>query len=110
MARGPILIVARRPQELAARRRLPVVAIGRREFDLEKHDDIANAVAAVAPSAIINTAAFTAADRAESQEASAFSVNRDGAAALAAAAAQFNIPMIHLSTDYLFDGRKRGPL
>lgn len=112
---GPILIagrngqVARCLQELAVARGATVVALGRREFDLETHDGGNKVVAAVAPSIIINAAAYTAVDQAESHETSAFSINCDGAAALASVAARMNIPFIHLSTDYVFDGRKQDP-
>lgn len=114
MRQGPILIAGRNGQvarclrEVAAARGVTAVALGREQLDLEMHDRVAAVVATVGPSAIINAAAFTGVDRAESDEASAFSVNRDGAAALAAAAARRNIPFVHVSTDYVFDGRKQG--
>jgi dTDP-4-dehydrorhamnose reductase len=113
MTQGPILItgrngqVARCLQELAAVRSVGAVAFGREQLDLEMHNGVDNVVATVAPSAIINAAAYTAVDQAESQEASAFSINRDGARALAAAAARMNIPFVHVSTDYVFDGSKQ---
>jgi dTDP-4-dehydrorhamnose reductase len=112
MTQGPILIVGRNGQvarclqELASKDGVIAVALGRRDLDLETRDEVAVAVAAVAPSVIINTAAYTAVDRAESDEASAFRINRDGAAALATVAARTNIPFVHLSTDYVFDGTK----
>jgi len=115
MVQRPILIagrngqVAKCLQELAAVARVPAVALGRRELDLERHDGFESVIAAVAPSAIINTAAYTAVDQAESHEASAFGINRDGAAALACVAARMNIPFVHLSTDFVFDGSKQGP-
>src|ERR1700741_1136736 len=92
MTQGPILIagcngqVARCLQELAAMRSVAAVAFGREQLDLEMHSGVDSVVATVAPSAIINAA------QAESQEASAFSINRDGARALAAASARMNIP------------------
>ena len=115
MMQGPILIAGRNGQvarclrELAAARGVTAVALGRRELDLETHDGVDKVVAALAPSVIINAAAYTAVDQAETQEASAFSINRDGAAALAAIATRMNIPFVHLSTDYVFDGSKQGP-
>ncbi|MBR0740732.1 dTDP-4-dehydrorhamnose reductase [Bradyrhizobium liaoningense] len=108
----PILIAGRNGQlarclrELAAMRGLPVVALGRPELDLESRAGIDKLIASIAPSAIINAAAYTAVDQAESETAKAFSVNRDGAAALADIAWQMNIPLIHHSTDYVFDGSK----
>jgi dTDP-4-dehydrorhamnose reductase len=115
MVQRPILIagrngqVAKCLQELAAVGRVPAVALGRRELDLERHDGFEGVIAAVAPSVIINTAAYTAVDQAEFHEASAFGINRDGAAALASVAARMNIPFVHLSTDFVFDGSKQGP-
>jgi len=55
---------------------------------------------------VINAAAYTAVDRAETETAEAFAVNRDGPAYLASACARHGIPLIHLSTDYVFDGTK----
>lgn len=56
----------------------------------------------------VNAAAYTAVDKAESDRDRAFAVNRDGAANIAAAAQSANIPVIHISTDYVFDGTKKG--
>jgi dTDP-4-dehydrorhamnose reductase len=58
---------------------------------------------------VVNAAGYTAVDRAESEVQAAFAVNRDGAAHVAAASASADVPLIHLSTDYVFDGTKRGP-
>jgi dTDP-4-dehydrorhamnose reductase len=58
---------------------------------------------------IVNAAAYTAVDKAESEAMRAFQVNRDGASVVASAAAKANIPLIHLSTDYVFDGLARVP-
>lgn len=60
------------------------------------------------PDAVVNAAAYTAVDRAESDEAAAFAVNRDGPGNLAIACEQAGIPLIHVSTDYVFDGSKDG--
>ena len=62
-----------------------------------------------APDLVVNAAAYTAVDRAESEPAAAMAVNRDGAAALAAAAAAAGAPVLHVSTDYVFDGAKGAP-
>jgi dTDP-4-dehydrorhamnose reductase len=59
------------------------------------------------PDVVVNAAAFTAVDRAEAMPEAAFAANRDGAAALARACAERAIPLIHLSTDYVFDGSKQ---
>jgi dTDP-4-dehydrorhamnose reductase len=60
------------------------------------------------PAAVINVAAYTAVDLAESEPALAFAVNRDGAASLAAACAGAGVPLVHVSTDYVFDGLMHG--
>lgn len=71
-----------------------------------------NAVLAVikenGPKVVINAAAYTAVDKAESESELAFAVNRNGPANLAKACAEQDIPLIHISTDYVFDGWKDG--
>jgi len=57
---------------------------------------------------VLNAAAYTAVDRAEAEPAQAFAVNRDGAGHVATACARVGTALIHLSTDYVFDGTKRG--
>lgn len=115
MIEQSILIAGRNGQlasclrDLAALRGLPAVALGRAELDLEVREGIDRTVAQIAPCMIINVAAYTAVDQAESEAGKAFSINRDGAAALADIAWQRNIPFVHLSTDYVFDGAKHEP-
>lgn len=70
---------------------------------------IADAVREAAPDLLVNAAAYTAVDRAESETDAAMAVNRDGAGALAAAAAAIGAPIVHVSTDYVFDGDKGAP-
>ncbi|MDQ6997741.1 MAG: dTDP-4-dehydrorhamnose reductase [Mariprofundus sp.] len=60
------------------------------------------------PDVVVNAAAYTAVDRAESDRDAAFAVNRDGPANLAKACERVGIPLIHVSTDYVFDGSKIG--
>ena len=69
-------------------------------------NSIERVVKAVLPRAIVNAAAYTAVDMAESEPERAFAVNREGAGRLAATARLFRIPFVHVSTDYVFDGRK----
>ena len=57
----------------------------------------------------INAAAYTAVDQAEAEPRLAFAVNRDGSGYLASSCAEVGIPLIHISTDYVFDGSKKGP-
>lgn len=82
-----------------------LLALGRPELDLERREG-AHRIAEFAPDAIINAAAYTAVDAAESDSGHAFAINRDGAAWLAGIAAQRKIPFLHVSTDYVFDGAK----
>jgi dTDP-4-dehydrorhamnose reductase len=85
---------------------ISVEALGRPQLDLENPATIYPALAQVRPDAIINAAAYTAVDKAESEPLRAFAVNRDGAAAVAAAACRLGVPLMHLSTDYVFSGEK----
>lgn len=92
-----------------ARADIVACAIGRPALDLCEPGTVEQALTDVRPDIVINTAAYTAVDKAESESARAFALNRDGAGMLAAAAARRHIPIIHLSTDYVYDGRKPGP-
>ncbi|WP_027486746.1 dTDP-4-dehydrorhamnose reductase [Allorhizobium undicola] len=85
---------------------IEIVALGRPQLDLADPQTIAAAVSALSPQIIISAAAYTAVDQAESDEATAFVVNAQGPAALAKVAAQLDIPIVHISTDYVFDGSK----
>ncbi|MCW5696102.1 MAG: dTDP-4-dehydrorhamnose reductase [Bauldia sp.] len=78
-------------------------------LDLTDARSVEAAVAAVGPDLVVNAAAYTAVDRAESEPDAAFALNRDGPAALAAITATRRLPLIHLSTDYVFDGSKPDP-
>jgi dTDP-4-dehydrorhamnose reductase len=79
------------------------------EADICDTEAVAAAIAKHAPTSIVNAAAYTAVDKAESEAMRAFQVNRDGASVVAEAAAKANMPLIHLSTDYVFDGSSRVP-
>jgi dTDP-4-dehydrorhamnose reductase len=83
-----------------------IVALGRPQLDLLDTLSIARLVAAEQPELIINAAAYTAVDNAEREPKAAFSINRDGAGGLAAAAREIGAPIVHISTDYVFDGTK----
>src|SRR5437016_6229720 len=81
---------------------------GRADIDLLDLSSVKKAIAKFRPDLVINPAAYTAVDKAESEPDQAFAINRDGARAVAAAAADQGAPIIHLSTDHVFDGRKIG--
>jgi dTDP-4-dehydrorhamnose reductase len=85
------------------------LALGRPELDLAQPAGVAALVAAAQPDVVVNAAAYTAVDRAEDEPEAAMAVNRDGAAALAAAAEAVGAPCVHFSTDYVFDGAKGAP-
>jgi dTDP-4-dehydrorhamnose reductase len=86
-----------------------VLRVGRPEFDFDAPDGLLPVLRRVAPSLIVNAAAYTAVDKAESEPDAADRANRDGPARLAAYAAEAGIPLIHISTDYVFDGLKGAP-
>jgi dTDP-4-dehydrorhamnose reductase len=81
-----------------------VVALGRPAFDLVDRASVLASLEAARPDAIINAAAYTAVDKAESEEALATRVNGEGAGHVAEAAARLGVPLLHLSTDYVFGG------
>ena len=95
--------------ELGARGAGRVCVVGRPEFDFDRSETIEAVFRRVQPSAVVNAAAWTAVDLAESEEAAAYRSNRDGPAELARLCAAAAVPLLHLSTDYVFDGRKGAP-
>lgn len=86
-----------------------VVALGRDQADLANPEACANAIRIHAPRIVINAAAYTAVDRAEEEEALATIINGDAPTAMAQACLQLDIPLIHISTDYVFDGMSDAP-
>jgi len=88
----------------------PVVRrVGRPGFDFDRPPSIAESVQAMQPAFVVNAAAWTAVDAAEANPDAAGRANRDGPATLAAFCADARIPLIHISTDYVFDGNKGTP-
>jgi len=86
-----------------------VIAVGRGEADLGQPDAIRDLVARSDPDLIVNTAAYTAVDRAESESGPAHAINAVAPAVFAEAAKKIGASLIHLSTDYVFDGSKTAP-
>jgi dTDP-4-dehydrorhamnose reductase len=86
-----------------------VVSVGRADADLARAGGIRDLVAAVAPDLIVNAAAYTAVDRAESEPDLAHAINAAAPAVLAEEAKRLGASLIHLSTDYVFDGSKPEP-
>jgi dTDP-4-dehydrorhamnose reductase len=81
----------------------------RAQLDLARPDAAREIVVAARPDIVVNAAAYTAVDAAEGDREAAFAVNRDGPAALADACREIGAALVHVSTDYVFDGRKREP-
>jgi dTDP-4-dehydrorhamnose reductase len=79
------------------------------DLDITDSQAVARTLRAGSYNAVVNAAGYTAVDRAESDPMAAFAVNRDGAAHVAAACATLDIPLMHISTDYVFDGAKQDP-
>ncbi len=86
-----------------------VSVVGRPAFDFDHPGTIDTAFAAASPALVINAAAWTAVDAAETDPDGAARANHDGPARLAALCARAGIPLIHISTDYVFDGDKGAP-
>jgi len=86
-----------------------MVAVGRPQLDLAEPDSIAAAIQAARPDLVVSAAAYTAVDKAESEPDLATAINGSGAGKVAEAAAAAGVPVIHISTDYVFDGAKPEP-
>lgn len=86
-----------------------LITLGRPEFDLTNPIPLREAIVAARPDIVVSAAAYTAVDRAEDEPAPARAVNVVGAACVAEAAARLGVPLIHLSTDYVFSGDDPGP-
>src|SRR6185312_11643868 len=91
--------VARSLRERGHLAAIDVVSLARPEIDLADPDSIHAPLSSLRPDAVVNAAAFTAVDLAETEAERAFAVNGRGAGAVAAAAARLEIPVIQLSTD-----------
>lgn len=86
-----------------------VVACGRGECDMSDLDQLRSLVRQIKPKVIVNAAAYTAVDRAESEPMLAARINAEAPAVLAAEAVQLDALLIHYSTDYVYDGKKATP-
>lgn len=100
--------LARALTAAAKARGLPAFALGRSEMDMGDPASVRDAVAKLRPAIVVNAAAFTAVDDAESRMTEAFAINAAGAGALAAAAHGAGARLVHVSTDYVF-GTGAGP-
>ena len=93
---------------MAAARNVSALGVTRVEADIIDVEAVAALLAAERPRLIVNAAAYTAVDRAEQEPVMAEAANATGPGVLAEATGGASVPMIHLSTDYVFDGTKAG--
>lgn len=82
------------------------VGLGHSELDIADRAAVERAMASADPDLVVNAAAYTAVDQAESEPERAFAINAEGPRHLARACAMAKVPLIHVSTDYVFDGAK----
>jgi dTDP-4-dehydrorhamnose reductase len=101
--------VGRELVERAAELKIEAISFDSSELNICDREKVIALVAEHRPSVVINAAAYTAVDKAEEEVDLAYAVNRDGVENLALACKAQNIPLIHISTDYVFDGEKNSP-
>lgn len=107
---GPFGQVLESLQEVGASIGHEIVPLGPPHLDLAgEPNGIVQAIRAAGPEAIVSAAAYTAVDKAESEPGLAFAINARGAGAVATAAKELGVPLVHISTDYVFDGSKSAP-
>jgi dTDP-4-dehydrorhamnose reductase len=107
---GPYGQVLESLLEMGPTRGHQVIPVGPPELDLAGAPEaILGALKAARPEAIVSAAAYTAVDTAEGEPDLAFAINARGAGAVAAAARELGVPIVHISTDYVFDGSKEAP-
>jgi dTDP-4-dehydrorhamnose reductase len=93
----------------AAEDNIAAVGVTRAEADIADAAAVATAIARYRPRLVVNAAAYTAVDRAESEPDAAARTNRDGAGIVARACRQAGVALVHVSTDFVFDGAKAAP-
>jgi dTDP-4-dehydrorhamnose reductase len=101
--------VGRSVAVLAPQSGFKLIALARDQLDIADARSVSALVQDFKPDLIINAAAYTAVDKAESEPEKAFAINRDGPMHLARACADAGIGLLHYSTDYVFDGRRTEP-
>ena len=84
-----------------------VHGFGSKELDISNAEQVYQTVLQIKPDVIINAAAYTAVDKAETEQESAYAVNSQGSENLAFACKKMDIPLLHISTDYVYDGEKQ---
>jgi dTDP-4-dehydrorhamnose reductase len=102
--------VVRSLLEKASAAGVQIARLGRPDFELTSPEDaIFRMIVAAVPDVIVSAAAYTQVDKAEGEPELAFAINEGGARAVARAARRLHVPLVHLSTDYVFDGTKPDP-
>ena len=86
-----------------------LVTLTRQQLDLTQTNEIIEAITALKPNTIVNAAAYTAVDKAQSDSENAMAINSKAPKAMAQAASEIGANLIHISTDYVFDGKKNTP-
>lgn len=86
-----------------------IITLGRADGDVTEPASVERAIANHKPTFIVNASSYTAVDKAESEHELCMRINGEGAGVVARAAAAANAPLLHISTDYVFDGGKDGP-
>ena len=87
-----------------------IIGLNRQQFDLTKPEEFDRIVDHLEPDAIVNAAAYTAVDKAEDEPDLAHQINAVAPGIMASVAAKNSLPFIHISTDYVFDGKKKNAL
>ncbi|MDO6542483.1 dTDP-4-dehydrorhamnose reductase [Photobacterium sanguinicancri] len=95
-------------EQLAKNENIRVLALDKEHLDITNQEAVQATVAEFQPTVIINAAAHTAVDKAEEEVELSYAINRDGPKYLALAAQSVGAAMLHISTDYVFEGNKAG--
>jgi len=102
--------VAKSLQEKSGERpEIELMCVGRPELDLARPASVYDSLRKRRPDIVVSAAAYTAVDQAEDEPALAHAINAQGAEAVAAAGRLYGIPVVHLSTDYVFSGKSIHP-
>ena len=101
--------VGRELVDLCVEKKLNYIAYTSSELDITDEQSVLEEITKQNPTAVINAAAYTAVDNAETEQEKAYAVNRDGPLYLAKACKAINAKLLHISTDYVFDGEKKEP-
>ncbi len=95
--------------KLVSSQHIELISLTEQQLDITQQNAVNEAVSNYKPDIVVNGAAYTAVDKAEDAQDIAYAVNSDGTTHLANACSQANIPLLHISTDYVFDGDQNTP-